>query len=279
MNPRIESKSGNTHAASSLLVRQLGKVSLPGFYRRFEAARRGHCPAMKDRAFTLIELLVVITIIAIVAALLLPALGKAMKKAYLVKCTSNLRQVGIVMTLYSGDNRDEFPYSGKGWPQMPFVDILKLLNPYISTNNRAFFLCPSDAGLGFNIEWVELNGFSVGISPDQLLFANSYFYYRQFYEADDAQVLQLRKVPEVRYPSSKVINGCLASLPNRIPKASTGSYLNPLDCAHGPNGMSLLFVDTHTRFIRFNQMNSSSLGPEVYNFDWTVNGLSGQDVR
>lgn len=64
---------------------------------------------MKNRAFTLIELLVVIAIIAILAAILFPVFAQAKKAAKKTSSLSNMKQLGLGMTLYSGDNDDVFP--------------------------------------------------------------------------------------------------------------------------------------------------------------------------
>jgi len=139
----------------------LGGENMPGIHHWGRRAGRD------GAAFTLIELLVVIAIIAILAAMLLPALSAAKARAGKTKCVSNLKQLGLGVTLFGNDNHDMFPPAGDQTIIGGDVDGDQLtwdsyINPYISgvhpslatlaTGNLSIYqapqvlLCPADTG-------------------------------------------------------------------------------------------------------------------------------------
>jgi prepilin-type N-terminal cleavage/methylation domain-containing protein len=71
-------------------------------YEQTRFAKRGQLPRLR-RGFTLIELLVVIAIIAILAAMLLPVLGRAKESGKRISCLNNLRQLSLSSQMYVGD--------------------------------------------------------------------------------------------------------------------------------------------------------------------------------
>ena len=120
-------------------------------------------------SFTLVELLVVISIIALLAAVLLPVLSQAQAKARSTQCTSNLRQWGLAFRQYADDNKDCLPRRGQGVQPLAQIDrpedwfnslpFYFALQPYqqiftaygkLKPRSSSVFVCPAATDPGSN---------------------------------------------------------------------------------------------------------------------------------
>ncbi len=110
---------------------------------------RARC-SRKNFGFTLIELLVVISIIALLLSILMPSLGRAKRMAKNVVCLTNLKQWGLIWSMYTNDHNDRFPEGWVGdveestfWPEA--------LRPYYD-KQKDIGLCPEIRGFQYEGE-------------------------------------------------------------------------------------------------------------------------------
>jgi prepilin-type N-terminal cleavage/methylation domain-containing protein len=142
---------------------------------------------MSRRGFTLIEVLVVIAIIAILAAIIFPTFARAREKGRVARCTANLRQIGMALSMYGQDYDDRFPWAVDPvdknrpdiWQFYPYWRDLILSMPYYQDvlqpycKNTGIFQCPSDTGY----DWLDIPSVMLPTHPSSYeVWGTSYFY-------------------------------------------------------------------------------------------------------
>lgn len=222
------------------------------------------------RGFTLIELLVVISIIALLIAILLPALTQARAVAQGAACLSNQRQIGLAMVMYLGDNDDShIPYSHRImnsqvsdsfqpglWP-----GVLSVRLNYLSS--LEVFDCPTfDAPDG--TDWATLNTSNANASA----FGFSEYGYNNFHVGSSLRLgfsgskrFTPARTDEIRKPTATIMLGDALHYQN-VPTLYRGYYLmsDANTNVYGPharhNGnINLIWVDGHGTSTKVDDVN------------------------
>jgi len=136
----------------------------------------------RPRGFTLIELLVVISVIALLMAILLPALRRAKRQTQAIVCRSNMKQWGLVFALYADDNNDSFPqsYAGNGvnaeeaWMLGATLPYYKNEDMRMCPSTRVLNRPPADQPGGTFIDWGPFPASASGSAWYDALATGSY---------------------------------------------------------------------------------------------------------
>ncbi|MEX0774558.1 MAG: prepilin-type N-terminal cleavage/methylation domain-containing protein [Phycisphaeraceae bacterium] len=213
------------------------------------------------RAFTLIELLVVISIIALLIALLLPALGQAREVAKTTTCASNQRQMGVQFGAYLSDNKSVYParytdMNDTNWSSTPpwYVAVMQEKN---ASQAKAWPLwCANDpntkkANPGGNISYGYNHGGLGGVN-----WTNGMGFGLQFYPGwGGADLLQPARQDTIGQPSDTVVlTDSKLGTNNVDPVGWFVAYAHPDDgggvafTRHG-DGCNVLWADGHGKIV------------------------------
>jgi|GEM_PF-236779 len=278
--------------------------------RRNECSRTLHRPALRDSArsaravtaqravpttalrkmnyermaFTLIELLIVIAIIAILAAILLPVLSAAQERARRTYCSNNLRQIGLGMVVYAGNNND-YVVSALGAnsnapPSTPQTYNQTALTPpeaglasdvdlnVTETNSQSIWCCPDLVGYG-----TRYNPTPGGTGGPQWqigyqYFGGIYWWYNSFYAGiKSASPIKLGTSKPTWVLASDLICKYTGGKGNPWGASTGGFVAHQRQGSRFPDGGNHLTMDDSVHWIKFeNTLALTSFAPGTYQY-------------
>jgi prepilin-type N-terminal cleavage/methylation domain-containing protein/prepilin-type processing-associated H-X9-DG protein len=200
--------------------------------------------------FTLIELLVVIGIIAILAAMMMPALARAKAKANSIKCLNHMRQLGLALTLYASDHEGQYPPRRS----VPNAWIFRL-KPYY--RDLQILACPSDR---FGVVGLM----SQDTNPKRSYLINAFNdYFRKNLTAKEYQQYTQWKYPmgmkesNIPNPSQTILFGEKRTGSQHvhcdIEQGKRGNDFDEIDHKRHGRGSNFVFADNSVRLVLLNQ--------------------------
>ncbi len=221
--------------------------------------RRGQMSCM---GFTLIELLVVISIISLLIAILLPALGSARKAAQAIQCGANFHQIGIAVAQYNNDNDGLYPehWGNSRWGNVTWeahlADYMGWGGDFPGTSE--IFHCPTDSDYNANGNITYLSIANNG--PKSYGFNYAYFSSKSGYYGTKVQ--NVRRATEVFViGETGGFSSAFATGTNmgRLEGRHDGGEFNPVPyvALPGQGTTNLLFADSHVSRVKIATINSN----------------------
>ena len=244
--------------------------------------------------FTLVEMLVVIAVIAILAALLLPAFSAAKRKAQRIACTNNLRQISLGVRMYSDDSNDASPSPGGTNIATLYSGYKALMKSYVGVNGASsprdrLFACPADTFYP-NFIFTSISSPSAWHYVQESLHNEPFLDYSSYAFNGGDNTTQIHKNGSITRPGLTGVKMSSVKHPSRALLVTEGSAPAPWSW-HEPSPWLIFnnaknvvsYVDGHVSYIKIYRDDKGATNgpsrfyscfydpPDNYDYQWSPN--------